>query len=685
MAELKLDNLGTNVEVCLECGQLHLLTENHLYNYQDDVDDELACHICLQPLLQPMDTPCGHTYCFKCLENFLQEHNFCPMDRKKLNFQQCRKSSLLVRNLLDKLQVFCPFQPDCEQTLQRCELEAHLKNRCAVFKKNRVETERKRNPSYRKKRHPRHEVETRVDSGQSSEVSTLSPGSSLAAIVYPRTAEPGLVNLAFDETEADQPQRSSLLAETTTVEIHREDPDEQLGIRIVGGKDTPLGNVVIQEIQRDSVVARNGSLAPGDHILEVNGVNVSSVNHLYAIALLQHPCSSLHLTVLQEKGFSSRSTQQETLSSTNPSSRHEVIQAALMKRDITEPLGIKLIRKPDEVGVYILELLAGGLAAKDGRLRSSDKVLFINGQDLRHGTPEVAAQIIQSSVARVNFVVQRQLDGSASEIIEEAGSSSNGSSNEGGSPALHRRRLEQPFYQRKSNYQKDPPQGFSSLEKTISVKKEPLESLGITISGGRDCRYKLPIYVTSIQPIGCLYRDGRIKRGDILLSMNGIDLTQMSYGEAVTALKSHTTSCTVVLKTLECKTPEKETELVREPMESLGESERGWTPLWIMWFSVPSNLHYCRDILLRKSNSESWGFSIVGGYEENKGHQPFFIKTIVPGTPAFFDGRLKCGDEIVAVSGVSTTGMSNSSLIPMLKEQRNKVTLTVVSWPGTLV
>ncbi|XP_053552963.1 ligand of Numb protein X 2-like, partial [Bombina bombina] len=96
-------------------------------------------------------------------------------------------------------------------------------------------------------------------------------------------------------------------------------------------------------------------------------------------------------------------------------------------------------------------------------------------------------------------------------------------------------------------------------------------------------------------------------------------------------------------------------------------------------------LHWCRDISLRKSNLESWGFSIVGGYEEAKGHQPFFIKTIVPATPAFFDGRLKCGDEIVAVNGVSAMGMSNAELIPMLKEQKNRVTLTVVSWPGSTV
>lgn len=117
-------------ELCCECGQFHLLPDNHLYNFQNEVDDELICHICLQPLLQPMDTPCGHTYCFKCLENFMQEYNFCPMDRKKLSLQQCHKSSLLVRNLLDKLVVICPFKAECQQTMQRCELEAHLQNRC---------------------------------------------------------------------------------------------------------------------------------------------------------------------------------------------------------------------------------------------------------------------------------------------------------------------------------------------------------------------------------------------------------------------------------------------------------------------------------------------------------------------------------------------------------------------------
>lgn len=59
----------------------------------------------------------------------------------------------------------------------------------------------------------------------------------------------------------------------------------------------------------------------------------------------------------------------------------------------------------------------------------------------------------------------------------------------------------------------DPPGGFSSQEKTVGLKKEPRQSLGITIAGGRDCRSRLPVYITSVQPVGCLHRDGTIKRG----------------------------------------------------------------------------------------------------------------------------------------------------------------------------
>lgn len=57
-------------------------------------------------------------------------------------------------------------------------------------------------------------------------------------------------------------------------------------------------------------------------------------------------------------------------------------------------------------------------------------------------------------------------------------------------------------------------QCLTCKEKHINVKKEPHESLGMTVAGGRGSKSgELPIFVTSVQPHGCLSRDGRIKRG----------------------------------------------------------------------------------------------------------------------------------------------------------------------------
>lgn len=117
------------LELCASCGHSHKLEENHEYIYLDDVDDDLICHICLSPLIMPLDTPCGHTYCKECLTSFLLESDFCPVCRTPLMLQSCRKPSLLVHKLLDKLTVACPFAEFCTEILPRGEMEDHIKGR----------------------------------------------------------------------------------------------------------------------------------------------------------------------------------------------------------------------------------------------------------------------------------------------------------------------------------------------------------------------------------------------------------------------------------------------------------------------------------------------------------------------------------------------------------------------------
>ncbi|XP_044633316.1 ligand of Numb protein X 2 isoform X4 [Equus asinus] len=618
--------------LCFECGQQHWTRENHLYNYQDEVDDDLVCHICLQPLLQPLDTPCGHTFCCKCLRNFLQEKDFCPLDRKRLHFKLCKKSSILVHKLLDKLVVLCPFSSVCQDVMQRCDLEAHLKNRCPGASHRRAALERRKTS--------RTQTEIENENGTT------------------------IVDLPAAQQPLSLPE-----GEITTIEIHRSNPYIQLGISIVGGNETPLINIVIQEVYRDGIIARDGRLLAGDQILQVNNYDISNVSHNYARAVLSQPCSTLHLTVLRERRFGNRAY--------SHSDREEVFHVVLHKRDSGEQLGIKLVRRTDEPGVFILDLLEGGLAAQDGRLNSNDRVLAINGHDLKHGTPELAAQIIQASGERVNLTIARPGKPQPGNTIREAGTQSSSSQHHA-----------QPLYHSRPSSHKDLTQCVTCQEKHITVKKEPHESLGMTVAGGRGSKSgELPIFVTSVPPHGCLARDGRIKRGDILLNINGIDLTNLSHSEAVAMLKASAASPTVALKALEVQVVEDAAQTSEEQASTFSENEydASWSPSWVMWLGLPSALHSCHDIVLRRSYLGSWGFSIVGGYEENHTNQPFFIKTIVLGTPAYYDGRLKCGDMIVAVNGLSTVGMSHSALVPMLKEQRNKVTLTVICWPGSLV
>ena len=74
-----------------------------------------------------------------------------------------------------------------------------------------------------------------------------------------------IFNLAATQQPPGLPE-----GEITTIEIHRSNPYIQLGISIVGGNETPLINIVIQEVYRDGIIARDGRLLAGDQILQVS-------------------------------------------------------------------------------------------------------------------------------------------------------------------------------------------------------------------------------------------------------------------------------------------------------------------------------------------------------------------------------------------------------------------------------
>ncbi|XP_031167803.1 E3 ubiquitin-protein ligase LNX isoform X3 [Sander lucioperca] len=481
--------------------------------------------------------------------------------------------------------------------------------------------------------------------------------------------------------------------ELTSIKITRMVPTDPLAISIVGGNETPLVRILIQDIYREGVIARDGRLLPGDMILKVNGIDISNVPHCYAVATLKQPCQLLRLTVLREQRYRYHSHSHphghghsHDVAGGHPSHglphhpmRDDSIHVVLNKSTPDEQLGIKLVRRPEEHGVFVFHLLEGGLAASDGQLCVGDRVLAINGHDLRYGAPEHAALLIQASEDGVHFIVSRQICLPTPDILQEAPWGMDGP------PPYSPVDIEQTLL--------DSCQKPACYEKTVTLTKEPYDSLGMTVAGGMSSRgWDLPIYVTNVDSDGVVGQEGSIRKGDILLNVNGVNLTGVTRGEAVANLKN--TSSPVVLKVLEMRPPEESLQectmppcLTPSPTDSIKSPvpNDDYSPLWVSWLQLPRHLYCCKDIVLRRSTSGSLGFSIVGGQEEVNCNQSFFIRSIVEGTPAYNDGRIRCGDILLEVNGTSTWGMTHTALVRLLKELRGRITLTIVSWPGSLL
>lgn len=76
---------------------------------------------------------------------------------------------------------------------------------------------------------------------------------------------------------------------------------------------------------------------------------------------------------------------------------------------------------------------------------------------------------------------------------------------------------------------------------------------------------------------------------------------------------------------------------------------------------------------------EGLGFSIVGGYGSPHGDLPIYVKTVFDKGAAAKDGRLKRGDQIVAVNGTSLEGVTHENAVNILKRSKGLITISVLS------
>ncbi|XP_073715839.1 multiple PDZ domain protein-like [Misgurnus anguillicaudatus] len=77
----------------------------------------------------------------------------------------------------------------------------------------------------------------------------------------------------------------------------------------------------------------------------------------------------------------------------------------------------------------------------------------------------------------------------------------------------------------------------------------------------------------------------------------------------------------------------------------------------------------CKNISLERG-PDGLGFSIVGGFGSPHGDLPIYVKTVFSKGAASEDGRLKRGDQIVAVNGQSLEGVTHEEAVGILKKTK---------------
>ncbi|XP_064357650.1 multiple PDZ domain protein isoform X11 [Dromaius novaehollandiae] len=434
-----------------------------------------------------------------------------------------------------------------------------------------------------------------------------------------------------------------------------------LGLSIVGGADTLLGAIIIHEVYEEGAASKDGRLWAGDQILEVNGIDLRNATHDEAINVLRQTPQKVRLTVYRDEA----QYKEEDM--------YDVLNIELQKKP-GKGLGLSIVGKRNDTGVFVSDIVKGGIADMDGRLMQGDQILTVNGEDVRNANQEAVAALLKCSLGTVRLEVGRIKAGpfhserrtsQSSQVSEGSGSLSSFSFPVSGSsaPEVFESGL-------KKNTTASEIQGL----RTVEVKKGPADSLGVSIAGGVGSPLgDVPIFIAMMHPNGVAAQTQKLRVGDRIVSICGTSTEGMTHSQAVSLLKN--ASGTIELQVVAGGDVSVITGQQQDPPTS-NLSFTGLTSTSI--FQDDLGPPQYKTITLDRG-PDGLGFSIVGGYGSPHGDLPIYVKTVFAKGAAAEDGRLKRGDQIIAVNGQSLEGVTHEEAVAILKRTKGTVTLTVLS------
>ncbi|XP_059200331.1 discs large homolog 1-like protein isoform X12 [Centropristis striata] len=321
-------------------------------------------------------------------------------------------------------------------------------------------------------------------------------------------------------------------------EITLERGNSGLGFSIAGGTDNPhIGedpSIFITKVIPGGAAAQDGRLRVNDVILRVNEADVRDVTHSRAVEALKEAGSLVRLYVRRRKPVSEK-----------------VMEIKLVKGpkglgfSIAGGVGNQHI--PGDNSIYVTKIIEGGAAHKDGRLQIGDKLLAVNSSCLEEVSHEHAVTALKNTpdvvylkVAKPNSVFMND-----SFAPPDLTNSYSHMENHISPPNFLGQPLPPPASS--GRYSPTPKSMLGDDDVTREPRKVVLHrgatGLGFNIVGGEDGE---GIFISFILAGGPADLCGELRKGDRLVSVNGVDLRNATHEQAAAALKNAGQTVTII-------------------------------------------------------------------------------------------------------------------------------------------
>ncbi|XP_075067663.1 protein scribble homolog isoform X20 [Mixophyes fleayi] len=345
--------------------------------------------------------------------------------------------------------------------------------------------------------------------------------------------------------------------------------------------------------------------------------------------------------------------------------------------------------KGDDEGIFISRVAEEGPAARAG-VRVGDKLLEVNGVDLHNAEHHTAVEALRSSGSSVSMTVLRERMVEPDNPITVTPLRPEDDYN----PREKRVVIQYPEEEEESLHSPD--------QRITACLMRNDKGLGFSIAGGvGSTPYRVGdtgIFISRIAEGGAAHRDGTLRVGDRVMSINGVDMTEARHDQAVALLTSTSPTITLLVErepTQPGTDPRASPSLHRARPRSPpppAESENGETEEDLGSLKNHSNQgmedeYPIEEICLVKAGGPL-GLSIVGGSDHSS--HPFGIrepgvfisKVILRGVAA--RSGLRVGDRILEAAGVDLRHATHQEAVKALLSPAQELSLLVRRDPPPL-